>query len=86
MPRTAWLALICLISLGILFGLRSNIGARSVPAEVSLPPADLPIDDGSPHSKSDRLPSPNIDKLAAKPEDNVASPKVPVSDCYPQPD
>ena len=76
MRRTVWLALICLISLGVLFTLRSNIGARPVDAETAslLPPSpDLPIDDRHrpPLVKSDRLPSAYFDKPVAKPDDTV---------------
>ena len=68
MPRTVWLALICLTSLGVLFTLRSNIGARpllSETAPVLAPSSALPIDDRPPLVKSDRLPSP-YNKPAAK--------------------
>ncbi len=81
MRRTIWLALICLISLSVLFTLRSNIGARSVHGEtasVLRPSPDLPIDDRPPLAKSDRLPSAYSDKPAAKPEETVrVSPSVP---------
>lgn len=51
-----------------------------MPAEVpSVSPTavDLPVDEGPPLAKSDRLPSPGIDRLAVKPTDDVASPKMP---------
>jgi hypothetical protein len=71
MRRTAWLALICLISLGGLFALRSNIGAHPIHDEaavgVAAPSPDLMIDDRPPPAKADRLPSPYFDKIAAKP-------------------
>jgi hypothetical protein len=69
MQRTVWLALICLVSLGVLVALRTNIGARAVPGEITsageprLPP---PIDDPSPLAKSDRLPSPYFDSPQTK--------------------
>jgi hypothetical protein len=69
MPRPVWLALICLIALGVLFTLRSNIGARpllSETAPVPAPSSDLPIDDKTPLVKSDRLPSPYFNKPAAQ--------------------
>jgi hypothetical protein len=71
--RTVWLALICLISLGVLFTLRSNTGARPVQGETVsvLPSPDLPIDDRPPLAKSDRLPSAYFDKPVAKPDDTV---------------
>ena len=70
MRRTAWLALICLIPLGGLFALRSNIGAHPIHDETVALPArspDLMIDNRPPLAKSDRLPSPYFDKAAAKP-------------------
>ena len=78
-PRPIWLALICLISLGVLFTLRSNIGARSMrgqTASVLTPLPDPLIDDGRPLAKSDRLPSPYFDKPAAKMADTTP-PAVP---------
>ena len=73
-PRPVWLALICLISLGILFTLRSNIGARTTRSETASVLTPLPdplIDDGRPLAKSDRLPSPYFDKSAAKMADTT---------------
>jgi hypothetical protein len=66
--RTVWLALICLISLGVLFTLRSNIGARPMDGEtasVRAPSLNPPVDDRPPLAKSDKLPSPYFDKPAA---------------------
>ena len=74
MRRTVWLALMCLISLGVLFTLRSNIGARPVRDETPsvLPPSpDLPREDRPPLAKSDRLPSAYFDKPVAKRDDTV---------------
>jgi hypothetical protein len=75
------LALICLISLGVLVTLRSNIGARPMGGETTLVLAltpDLPIGDRSALAKSDRLPSVYFDKPVAKPEETVrVSPAVP---------
>jgi hypothetical protein len=80
-PRTTWLALICLISLGVLIAVKSNIGARPISVETTSVPAssaDLPPDEGPPLAKSDRLPSPYFDKSAVKPADTVQSgPTVP---------
>jgi hypothetical protein len=84
--RTVWLALMCLISLGVLFTLRSNIGARPVRGETTsvLPPsADLPREDRPPLAKSDRLPSAYFDKPLANPDDTVrirsAEPDPPIT-------
>jgi hypothetical protein len=76
MPRPAWLALICLISLGVLFTLRSYIGARPMRGETASPSAVSDIDDRSPLAKSDRLPSPYFDKSVAKTADTIV-PAVP---------
>ena len=70
MRGTGWLTLICLISLGGLFALKSNIGARPLFGEAAAIPAlspDLMIEDRPPLAKSDRLPSPYFDKPATKP-------------------
>jgi|SRR6516165_3334637 len=70
MRRTAWLALICLIPLGGLFALRSNIGAHPIRGETVALPArspDLMIENRPPLAKSDRLASPYFDKADAKP-------------------
>jgi hypothetical protein len=70
MRRTAWLALICLIALGGLFALRSNIGAHPIHDEAVAGPGPSPhrmLDDRPPLAKADRLPSPYFDKIAAKP-------------------
>ena len=74
MRRTAWLALICLIPLGGLFALRSNIGAHPIDGEAVAAAAALPdlkIDDRPPLAKADRLPSPYFDKATAKPAGTV---------------
>jgi hypothetical protein len=71
----------CLISLGVLFTLRSNIGARPVHGEKAsvLPSSPDPsADDRPPLAKSDRLPSTYFDKPVAKLEETVrVSPAVP---------
>jgi hypothetical protein len=71
----------CLISLGVLFTLRSNIGARPVHGEKAsvLPSSpDFRVDDRPPLAKSDRLPSAYFDKPLAKPAETVrVSPAVP---------
>jgi hypothetical protein len=64
----------CLISLGVLFTLRSNIGARPVPDETTsvLPPSrDLPKEARPPLAKSDRWPSTYFDKPGARPDDTA---------------
>jgi hypothetical protein len=69
MLRTVWFALICLISLGVLLTLRSNIGARPLFSETApllAASSDLTIDDRPPLVKSDRLPSSYFNKPAAK--------------------
>jgi hypothetical protein len=85
-PRTVWLALICLISLGVIFTLRSNIGARAMrdeTASVLTPLPFPPIDDRPPLAKSDRLPSPYFDKTAAKRADTIL-PAVPEAPSNPK--
>jgi hypothetical protein len=67
MRRTAWLALICLIPLGGLFALRSNIGAHPIRGETVALPGHSPEENRPPLAKSDRLASPYFDKAAAKP-------------------
>jgi hypothetical protein len=67
--RTVWLALICLISLGVLFTLRSNIGARPMDGEADTfraPSLNPAVADRPPLAKSDKLPSPYFDRPAAK--------------------
>jgi hypothetical protein len=74
MRGTAWLALICLISLGGLFALKSNIGAHPIDGEavaVAAPSPGLMIDNRPPLAKADRLPSPYFDKALAKPAGTV---------------
>jgi hypothetical protein len=67
--RTFWLALICLISLGLLLAWRGNIGARPIgdeTASILASASDPAVDDRPPLAKSDRLSSPYFDKLALK--------------------
>ena len=69
MSRAVWLALICLISLGVLFTLRSNIGARPIDGEADTfgaPSLNPAIVDRPPLAKSDKLSSPYFDRSAAK--------------------
>jgi hypothetical protein len=67
--RIIWLALICLISLGVLFTLRSNIGARPMDGEAAsfrAPSPNPAVVDSPPLAKSDKLSSPYFDRPAAK--------------------
>jgi hypothetical protein len=60
MPRTFWLALICLLAVSVLFAVRTGIGARLIPvATASLADAATAsaIDEEPPLAKADRLPS-----------------------------
>ena len=84
-PRPVWLALICLIFLGVLFILRSNIGARPIHGETASPLAPSDIGDRPPLAKSDRLPSPYFDKSAAKMADTIL-PAVPEAASNPKQD
>jgi hypothetical protein len=58
MPRTFWLALICLLAVSVLFAVRTGIGARLIPVATASP-ADTAsaIDEEPPLAKADRLPS-----------------------------
>ena len=76
MSRTVWLVLICLISLGVLFTLRSNIGARPMEGEASsfrAPSLNPPVVDRPPLAKSDKLSSPYFDRPAAKAAGTIPS-------------
>lgn len=65
MPRTIWLAFICLLFLSALFALRTSIGARTIVGSTDAPTPSA-IDDRPPLAKSDRLPSPDLDRTEAK--------------------
>src|SRR5262245_14023470 len=65
MPRTIWLAVICLVFLSALFALRTSIGARTIIGSTDTATASG-IDDRSPLAKSDRLPSLYFDRTEAK--------------------
>jgi hypothetical protein len=71
--RRLWLALICLVSLGVLLALRSKIGAGPIDGETAAPilSSDPPIADRPPLAKSDRLPSPYFDKTPVKPAGTI---------------
>jgi hypothetical protein len=65
MPRTIWLALICLLFMSALFALRTGTGApKNVPSTDAAPPSA--VDHEPPLAKSDRLPSPDFDRADAK--------------------
>ena len=69
MSRTIWLGLICLLSMGVLFALRTNIRARTIPGgTASLTEAAPPsaIDDVQSLAKADRLASPSIKDTSGK--------------------
>jgi len=65
MPRTIWLALICLLFLSALFALRTSIGARTIvgSTDEATPSA---IDDRPPLAKSDKLPPLDLNRTEAK--------------------
>jgi hypothetical protein len=65
MPRTIWLAVVCLLFLSALFALRSSIGARPIVESTAAAPPAV-VDDGPPLAKSDRLPSLDLDRTEAK--------------------
>jgi hypothetical protein len=65
MPRTIWLAFVCLLLLGALFALRASIGARTIDARTDAAPPSA-IEDGLPLAKSDRLPSLPLNRAEAK--------------------
>ena len=65
MPRTIWLAFVCLLLLGALFALRASTGARTIAARTDAAPPSA-IEDGRPLAKSDRLPSLPLNRAEAK--------------------
>ena len=65
MPRTIWLAFICLLFLSALFALRTSIGARTIVRSTDAAPPSA-IEDGPPLAKSDRLPPLYLDRTEAK--------------------
>src|SRR5262245_11013149 len=65
MPRTIWLALLCLLFVSALFALRTSTGAPTlVRSTVAAPPSA--IDHGPPLAKSDRLPSLGLNRAEAR--------------------
>ena len=90
MPRTIWLALICLLFLSALFALRTSIGARTIVGSTAAAPTSA-LEDRLPLAKSDRLPSLPLNraeakasvttvKIAPEPPEAKASPKT--TDAY----
>jgi hypothetical protein len=65
MPRTIWLAFVCLLFLSALFALRTSTGARTIVGSTAAAPPSA-IDDGPPLAKSDRLPSLDLGRTEAK--------------------
>jgi hypothetical protein len=65
MPRTIWLALVCLLFLSALFALRTSIGARTISGSTDPAPPSA-IDNGPPLEKSDKLPSLDLNRAEAK--------------------
>jgi hypothetical protein len=65
MPRTIWLALICLLLLSALFALRTSTGARTIAGSTAAVPSSA-IDDGQPLAKSDRFPSLDLNRSETK--------------------
>ena len=66
MPRTIWLALVCLLLLSALFALRTSIGARAIVGSTAAAPPFAGEEDGLPLAKSDRLPVPALERAEAK--------------------
>ena len=65
MPRTIWLAFICLLFLSALFAVRTSIGARTIVGSTAAGPTSA-IEDGLALAKSDRLPSLDLNRTEAK--------------------
>src|SRR5215468_1630051 len=65
MPRTIWLAVICLLFLSALFALRTGILARTIAGSTAAAPAFAIDDRPSPLAKSDRLPSLDLSRTEA---------------------
>src|SRR5689334_14739361 len=65
MPRTIWLALVCLLLLSALFALRTSTGARTIAARTDAAPPSA-IEDEPPLAKSDKLPPLSPDRADAK--------------------
>ena len=62
MPRTIWLAFIFLVFLGALFALRTSIGARTIAESTASAPPSAVEDAGLPLAKSDKLPTPHLER------------------------
>ena len=91
MPRTIWLALVCLLFLSALFALRTSTGARTIVGSPAAAPPSAIEEDGLPLAKSDRLPAPHLEpaeakasvttvKIAPEPPQAKASPRTATSE------
>src|SRR5262249_31901707 len=65
MPRTIWLAFVCLLCLGALFALRASTGARRIEGRTDAAPAPAMGETGLLLEKSDRLPPPPLNGAEA---------------------
>ena len=65
MPRTIWLAVVCLLFLSALFALRTSIGARTIIESTEAATASA-VDDRPPLAKSDKLPSLDLSRTEEK--------------------
>ena len=66
MPRTIWLALICLLLLSALFALRTSTGARTIAGSTAAAPPSAIDDRPPPLAKSDKLPPLDLNRTEAK--------------------
>lgn len=90
MPRTIWLALVCLLVLSALFALRTSIGARTIAESTASAPPSAIEEAGLPLAKSDKLPTPHLEraekasvttvKIAPEPPQAKASPGTAASE------
>ena len=60
MSRIVWLGLICLLSIGVLFVLRTSIGAKAVPGGIAMPPSE--IETVNTLAKADKLASHSVNE------------------------
>ena len=91
MPRTIWLAVVCLLFVSALFALRTSTGARTIVESTAAAPPYASEEDGLPLAKSDRLPAPSLEraetkasvttvKIAPEPPQATASPRTAASE------
>jgi hypothetical protein len=64
-PRTVWISFVGLLLLGALFALRASSGAGTINAGIDTALASA-VDESPPLTKSDRLPSLDLDRPEAK--------------------